>query len=92
MSMEHSTITSKGQTTIPMSIRRRLGLKPGDRLVYDERDGEIILRPHPGVTAVAGMLRDDLKRQSTGEFDAERSVAHKQWGRDGSQGLKPGEK
>ena len=31
-----ATITSKGQITLPAAIRRRLGLKPGDVLEFDE--------------------------------------------------------
>lgn len=31
-----STITSKGQITLPIALRRRLGLKAGDVLVFDE--------------------------------------------------------
>ena len=89
--MEQSTITSKGQTTVPAEVRRRLGLQAGDRLVYDERDGEVVLRVHPGVAAVAGMLRGELGRASAGDFDAERRVAHERWARDGTRGLEPGQ-
>ncbi len=31
-----ATLTSKGQITLPVSIRRRLGLKAGDVLEFDE--------------------------------------------------------
>jgi AbrB family looped-hinge helix DNA binding protein len=31
-----ATLTSKGQITIPVAIRERLGLKPGDVLDFDE--------------------------------------------------------
>jgi AbrB family looped-hinge helix DNA binding protein len=31
-----ATITSKGQITIPLAIRERLGLKAGDRIDFDE--------------------------------------------------------
>ncbi|MBL9173361.1 MAG: AbrB/MazE/SpoVT family DNA-binding domain-containing protein [Verrucomicrobiales bacterium] len=31
-----ATLTSKGQITIPISIRSRLRLKPGDQLEFDE--------------------------------------------------------
>jgi AbrB family looped-hinge helix DNA binding protein len=31
-----ATMTSKGQITIPLSIRERLALKPGDVLDFDE--------------------------------------------------------
>lgn len=30
------TLTSKGQITLPVAIRRRLGLRPGDVLEFDE--------------------------------------------------------
>jgi antitoxin PrlF len=30
----HSTITAKGQTTVPKEIRDRLKLKPGDKIEY----------------------------------------------------------
>jgi AbrB family looped-hinge helix DNA binding protein len=32
----NATLTSKGQITIPLAIRTRLGLKPGDVLDFDE--------------------------------------------------------
>lgn len=55
-----STLTSKGQVTIPERIRRRLGLKRGDRLEFRVDDeGQIRLRrveQAPG-QAVIGMLR-----------------------------------
>ena len=31
-----ATLTSKGQITIPLNIRRRLGLQPGHVLEFDE--------------------------------------------------------
>jgi AbrB family looped-hinge helix DNA binding protein len=40
-----SKITSKGQITVPIEIRRLLGVKPGDRLLF-EKDGEgVRIRP-----------------------------------------------
>jgi len=44
--MALSTITSKGQTTIPGEIRRHLKLRPGDRVEFMvEPDGRVILVP-----------------------------------------------
>ena len=44
--MAHSTITTKGQTTIPKEIREHLKLQPGNRIEYvvDEA-GRVVLRP-----------------------------------------------
>ncbi len=32
-------VTSKGQITVPMEIRRSLGVKPGDKLRFEPQDG-----------------------------------------------------
>jgi len=41
------TISEKGQIAIPALIRKRYGLKKGDKLAVEENDGAIILRPLP---------------------------------------------
>jgi len=41
--MEVAKISSKGQITIPIEIRRKLGLKEGDKLVFVEQNKNIIL-------------------------------------------------
>ncbi len=40
-----STISSKGQITIPLEVRERLGVKPGDRVQFEFEDGLTVLRP-----------------------------------------------
>lgn len=43
---EHSTtVTSKGQVTIPVEVRRALNIKPRDRVAFELVDGEVLLRP-----------------------------------------------
>jgi AbrB family looped-hinge helix DNA binding protein len=32
-------VTSKGQVTIPVDVRRSLGVKPGDKLRFEPHDG-----------------------------------------------------
>lgn len=47
--MPTATMTSKGQITIPVEIRKALGLKPGARIdFYEIEDGEYTLRPRTG--------------------------------------------
>lgn len=44
--MAVSTVTSKGQTTIPGEIRRHLKLKAGDRVEFVvESDGKVVVVP-----------------------------------------------
>jgi AbrB family looped-hinge helix DNA binding protein len=40
-----STISSKGQITVPIEVRRRLGLKQGDRVEFVVDNGHTVLRP-----------------------------------------------
>ena len=41
--MELAKITSKGQITLPISIRRILNLKDGDKVAFIEKNGQYIL-------------------------------------------------
>lgn len=41
--MELAKITSKGQITIPIGIRKALGLKDGDKVIFFEQNGKIIM-------------------------------------------------
>lgn len=38
-----SKLTSKAQTTIPQPVRAALRLKDGDELIYEIRDGQVLL-------------------------------------------------
>ena len=40
-----STISSKGQVTVPVEVRHRLGLKAGDKVDFVFEDGNTVLRP-----------------------------------------------
>lgn len=54
-----STLTSKGQTTIPKDIRDRLRMKAGDRMTFTMMpDGTVLLRvKNKSVMSLAGSLR-----------------------------------
>ena len=57
--MAESTITAKGQTTVPADIRALVDAKPGTRLVWSAMpDGTIIVRAKTkSVLDMAGMLK-----------------------------------
>jgi len=40
-----SRLSSRSQTVIPKPIRERLGIGPGDLIAFEEREGEIVIRP-----------------------------------------------
>lgn len=55
-----STMTSKGQTTIPREVRDTLGLGPRQRIIYQIDGDNVRIRSAGGsLTAVAGALADD---------------------------------
>lgn len=41
--MELAKVTSKGQITIPIEIRRKLGVKEGDKILFVEERGRIVV-------------------------------------------------
>jgi AbrB family looped-hinge helix DNA binding protein len=42
--MAISTISTKGQITLPVSLRKRLGMKPHDRVVIESTDDAIVIK------------------------------------------------
>jgi AbrB family looped-hinge helix DNA binding protein len=75
-----TTVTSKGQVTIPKPVRDRLGLAPGTKVAFavDERGRAYLAaedgrRPRPGRfarlkgTADAGLSTDEIMRLTRGE-------------------------
>ena len=53
-----STITKKGQVTIPVSIRREWGLFPEQRVVFiKRRDSKVEIRPATDFFSLRGSIR-----------------------------------
>lgn len=54
-----TTLTSKGQVTVPQAIRERMGLKPGDKMAFALlSDGTLVVRPKTRhVAGLVGLLR-----------------------------------
>jgi AbrB family looped-hinge helix DNA binding protein len=69
-----TNVTSKGQVTVPKSIRDYLGLKAGSAVIFERRaDGEIVLRPvkrsaRARVSAFAKLRGRATVRMSTDEI------------------------
>lgn len=75
--MATSTLTSKGQITIPKEVRERLGVKEGDRLVFrfDER-GNLVLQPEARrpLGRISGMLQHLAKDRPVTVEEMEEAV------------------
>ncbi|HEX3392269.1 MAG TPA: AbrB/MazE/SpoVT family DNA-binding domain-containing protein [Solirubrobacteraceae bacterium] len=75
----YSTISEKGQVTVPKPLRDRLGIRPGDRLDFTEEQGRIVVSKATGrqdpIGAVYGILdlgesTDEVLGGLRGEPDA----------------------
>jgi AbrB family looped-hinge helix DNA binding protein len=62
--MAVATITSKGQITIPVQVRKKLRLKPGDRVDFIlEEGGAVRLKAHKRpLTDLLGVLKGAGRR------------------------------
>jgi len=63
--MSHSTLTSKGQTTIPQEIREAVGLQTGAKLNWSVTpDGVLIVRAKTqSIESLAGSLKTQDGKQ-----------------------------
>jgi AbrB family looped-hinge helix DNA binding protein len=63
--MEESTITAKGQTTVPADVRERIQAVPGTRLVWTVMpDGTVIVRAKTkSVLDLAGALKPGKRKR-----------------------------
>lgn len=62
--MDTTTVTSKGQVTIPKEIRQKLGIRKGTRVEFVLVDGRVELRIHSSPAQVPqsgfGLLKSRL--------------------------------
>lgn len=65
-------VTSKGQVTIPLAIRKRLGILPDSEVEFDVKGGEAVIRKvegrERGRKVVAALRGRGAVRMSTGEI------------------------
>jgi antitoxin MazE len=67
-----ATVSPKFQVSLPKALRDRLGLRPGDRLVVEEKEGNLILTP--AATVPRGQLYFWSRRWQEGELKAEQDI------------------
>ncbi|MGB5233062.1 MAG: AbrB/MazE/SpoVT family DNA-binding domain-containing protein [Desulfoprunum sp.] len=73
-----STVTTKGQVTIPVSIRKKYGIKTNDKIDFITEGDRIILVPVKTLRdfrgAVAGPGNMDEERQTAKEEVSRRTI------------------
>ena len=59
--METAYVTSKGQLVVPARLRRRYGIKPGTKVLFIERDNQILMQPvtKEYIRSVCGLLKSE---------------------------------
>ena len=51
-----ATVTTKGQVTLPVAVRRALSINSGDRLVFTVSQDQVIVEKSPDFLALAGSI------------------------------------
>lgn len=76
--MIRSTLTARGQTTIPAEVRRALKLKPHQGLIYELRGESVVVRPEGGsLLDLCGCLGGGVSRVRTDEDRERRDAAER---------------
>jgi AbrB family looped-hinge helix DNA binding protein len=66
----------KGQVVLPKAMRERHGIKPGDEVLFDEREGVISVRKAASKADALRRLRGSLRDAST-DVLAEHEAEHR---------------
>lgn len=62
-------LSSKGQITIPKSLREKIGLHKGDRVVLVRKDGDIILRK---------LSLEDIRQEALKNYESDDVLTHEE--------------
>lgn len=52
-----TTVTQKGQVTIPIAVRRALRISPFDKVQIRMREGDAIIEPIPDLLSMGGSIK-----------------------------------
>lgn len=59
--MYTTSITQKGQVTIPVHIRRKLALKTGQKVAFEEKGNDVVIKPIPNFLSLMGSIKTKNK-------------------------------
>jgi antitoxin PrlF len=56
-----TTLTTQGQVTIPIEIRKLLGLKPSDKVAFLKKKDEVVIKPAKNFLDLQGSVKSRIK-------------------------------
>lgn len=68
--MDTSTLTQKGQVTIPAGIRKKLSLRTGDRVAFVQQGDHVLVKPVRNNIQLAFGLAKARRRASLADYEA----------------------
>jgi AbrB family looped-hinge helix DNA binding protein len=74
--MEYSSLTIKGQVLIPKRIRNKFGFKPGSKVIFQETEQGVVIKPmdESFFDAMMGILeKGDLQKEKADLRNEERA-------------------
>jgi AbrB family looped-hinge helix DNA binding protein len=73
LNMELARLSSKGQITVPIEIRKRLNLKEGDKVLFFEDGGKIVVANASimALKEIQASMNDEAEKQG---FKSEKDV------------------
>ncbi len=82
--METSVLTVKGQLLIPKRIRNKYGIKSGVKVIFEETDNGVVIRPmnenyfksFRGLLKSTGNLKEEIKELKAEEEKLEERKLH----------------
>ena len=81
--VEVSSVTKKGQATIPKRLRQKYGIK--DKVIFEENDCGIVLKPLPTISeeygSLKGLFKGKTARQLLNESRKEEFAQEKEFER-----------
>lgn len=75
-----TTVTQKGQVTIPIDFRKKFGLQSGSKVYFEDTGDVMTVRPAPDFFSFRGALKSNKKydkkamNEAIGKYLAERHL------------------
>jgi AbrB family looped-hinge helix DNA binding protein len=74
MVVHFTTVTRKGQVTVPVDIRRALGLRQGDRIAVEQNGDVVVMRRSESVAEGTAGILAAYRRQPAPSAEDERDA------------------